>query len=287
MLADIDQLVAAGAEHITFGDPDFLNAPHHSMRVVRATARALPARHVRLHGQGRARARAPRPPARAARLGMPVHGVRLRVVERRDARSPRQGPHRSRRRASRSSCSARTASTSGRRSCRSRPGRLAPTSPTFSTSRTSTTWSAASIRCSTRSGCCSPRDRCCSTTPTSRRTSARGIRLDSRSNGRPAIPEMDALQRELAGAGRGERRARRGHHRDVRASARRRRPPAGRSHGLHHRSPAPHRELVLLRRAHRHATEGSDHDDRRAHQLQPADDRAVPRQRRQDGEPGP
>jgi radical SAM superfamily enzyme YgiQ (UPF0313 family) len=36
VLADIEQLVAAGATHITFGDPDFLNAPQHSMRVVRA-----------------------------------------------------------------------------------------------------------------------------------------------------------------------------------------------------------------------------------------------------------
>ncbi len=34
--ADIDQLVAAGAQHVTFGDPDFLNGPHHAARVVRA-----------------------------------------------------------------------------------------------------------------------------------------------------------------------------------------------------------------------------------------------------------
>jgi radical SAM superfamily enzyme YgiQ (UPF0313 family) len=36
VLADVDALVEAGARHITFGDPDFLNAVHHSMRVVRA-----------------------------------------------------------------------------------------------------------------------------------------------------------------------------------------------------------------------------------------------------------
>jgi hypothetical protein len=36
VLADVEQLVAAGAEHITFGDPDFLNAPPHSRRVVAA-----------------------------------------------------------------------------------------------------------------------------------------------------------------------------------------------------------------------------------------------------------
>ncbi|MDX1689741.1 MAG: CUAEP/CCAEP-tail radical SAM protein [Acidimicrobiia bacterium] len=35
VLADADQQVAAGARHITFGDPDFLNGPHHALRVVR------------------------------------------------------------------------------------------------------------------------------------------------------------------------------------------------------------------------------------------------------------
>ena len=42
VLADIDQLVAAGAQHITFGDPDFLNAPQHSMRIVRALHARFP-----------------------------------------------------------------------------------------------------------------------------------------------------------------------------------------------------------------------------------------------------
>lgn len=36
VLADIDQLVNAGATHITFGDPDFLNGVHHSRRIVAA-----------------------------------------------------------------------------------------------------------------------------------------------------------------------------------------------------------------------------------------------------------
>ena len=35
VLADIEQLVAMGARHITFGDPDFLNGVKHSLRVVR------------------------------------------------------------------------------------------------------------------------------------------------------------------------------------------------------------------------------------------------------------
>lgn len=33
--ADIDALVSAGARHISFGDPDFLNGPTHALRVVR------------------------------------------------------------------------------------------------------------------------------------------------------------------------------------------------------------------------------------------------------------
>jgi hypothetical protein len=36
VLADIDAQVAAGAEHITFGDPDFFNGPTHAMRLVQA-----------------------------------------------------------------------------------------------------------------------------------------------------------------------------------------------------------------------------------------------------------
>lgn len=36
VLADVDQLVAAGARHISFADPDFFNAPHHARRVIAA-----------------------------------------------------------------------------------------------------------------------------------------------------------------------------------------------------------------------------------------------------------
>ncbi len=42
VLADIDQLVAAGVRHISFADPDFLNAPHHSRRIVSAVHRQHP-----------------------------------------------------------------------------------------------------------------------------------------------------------------------------------------------------------------------------------------------------
>jgi hypothetical protein len=43
VLEDVAQLVAAGAQHITFGDPDFLNAPPHSRRIVAALHERFPA----------------------------------------------------------------------------------------------------------------------------------------------------------------------------------------------------------------------------------------------------
>lgn len=42
VLADIRQQVAAGAQHITFGDPDFLNGPTHALRIIDALHREFP-----------------------------------------------------------------------------------------------------------------------------------------------------------------------------------------------------------------------------------------------------
>ena len=42
VLADVRQLVAAGARHITFGDPDFLNGPGHALAVARALHAEFP-----------------------------------------------------------------------------------------------------------------------------------------------------------------------------------------------------------------------------------------------------
>lgn len=42
VLADIAQQVEAGAEHVSFGDPDFLNGPTHARRIVRAMAEQFP-----------------------------------------------------------------------------------------------------------------------------------------------------------------------------------------------------------------------------------------------------
>jgi radical SAM superfamily enzyme YgiQ (UPF0313 family) len=43
VLADVEQQVAAGAAHLTFADPDFLNGRHHARRVVDAVHAAFPA----------------------------------------------------------------------------------------------------------------------------------------------------------------------------------------------------------------------------------------------------
>jgi radical SAM superfamily enzyme YgiQ (UPF0313 family) len=43
VLDDIRRQVEAGAEHITFGDPDFFNGPTHAMRIVEALHRDFPA----------------------------------------------------------------------------------------------------------------------------------------------------------------------------------------------------------------------------------------------------
>jgi len=42
VLEDVRRLVRSGATHITFGDPDFLNGPGHSLAIVRAMRREFP-----------------------------------------------------------------------------------------------------------------------------------------------------------------------------------------------------------------------------------------------------
>lgn len=42
VMADVRQQIAAGAEHISFGDPDFLNGPTHALRLVRGLHDAFP-----------------------------------------------------------------------------------------------------------------------------------------------------------------------------------------------------------------------------------------------------
>ncbi len=42
VLDDIAQLVDLGAEHVTFGDPDFFNGPHHAMRILEESHQRFP-----------------------------------------------------------------------------------------------------------------------------------------------------------------------------------------------------------------------------------------------------
>ena len=42
LVADVAQLVDAGARHLSFGDPDFLNGPHHARRALAAVHGAFP-----------------------------------------------------------------------------------------------------------------------------------------------------------------------------------------------------------------------------------------------------
>jgi hypothetical protein len=56
VLADVAAQVAAGAGHITFGDPDFFNGPTHAMRIVTALHEAHPGVSYDVTDQGRASA---------------------------------------------------------------------------------------------------------------------------------------------------------------------------------------------------------------------------------------
>ena len=67
VLADIAAQVAAGARHITFGDPDFFNGPSHALAHRPRAARGASRRQLRRDDQGRAPAAAPRSPADARR----------------------------------------------------------------------------------------------------------------------------------------------------------------------------------------------------------------------------
>jgi len=42
LVADVAQLVDAGAQHVSFGDPDFLNGPHHARRAIAAVRGDFP-----------------------------------------------------------------------------------------------------------------------------------------------------------------------------------------------------------------------------------------------------
>ena len=93
VLADIRAQVAAGAQHITFGDPDFFNGPTHALAIVEALAREFPGvtydvtiKVEHLRQQAAALPAAPRHRLR-------VRDLRRRVVRRRGPGQAGEGAH--------------------------------------------------------------------------------------------------------------------------------------------------------------------------------------------------
>ncbi len=93
VLADIRQQVMAGAQHITFGDPDFLNGPGHARKLAQALHAEFPGlsfdfttkvEHILAHGDLL---------AELADLGRVLRGLRLRVAQRSCAGAAGEGPH--------------------------------------------------------------------------------------------------------------------------------------------------------------------------------------------------
>lgn len=69
VLADVAAQVAAGAAHVTFGDPDFLNGPTHALRVARALHARFPALTFDFTAKVEHLIRLPEAVAELARLG--------------------------------------------------------------------------------------------------------------------------------------------------------------------------------------------------------------------------
>jgi hypothetical protein len=69
VLADVAAQVAAGAEHVTFGDPDFLNGPTHALRIARALHARFPALSFDFTAKVEHLVRLPAAVAELARLG--------------------------------------------------------------------------------------------------------------------------------------------------------------------------------------------------------------------------
>ncbi len=69
VLEDVARQVAAGAEHVTFGDPDFLNGPGHALRVARALHARFPALTFDFTAKVEHLVRRPGDAAELARLG--------------------------------------------------------------------------------------------------------------------------------------------------------------------------------------------------------------------------
>ena len=94
VLEDIRRQVDAGAEHITFGDPDFFNGPAHALAIVEALHREFPRITYDVTIKIEHLLRSPAEDlAKLARYRLSVRHQRRRVGGRRRPRAPGQRPH--------------------------------------------------------------------------------------------------------------------------------------------------------------------------------------------------
>ena len=93
VMQDIRAQVAAGAEHISFGDPDFFNGPTHARRIVERRREGVSAAHLRRDDQDRAHPASRRYARSAARHRLPLDHERRRIDRRRGAREAAEGTH--------------------------------------------------------------------------------------------------------------------------------------------------------------------------------------------------
>ncbi len=167
----------AGARHITFGDPDFLNGPTHARRVLQGTGRATPRGDLRRDRQGRAPAGARRPARPDGRHPLCLRHVRRGGVRRPHPAATAEGTHGRRRAAGDRGCAGPAAWRWCRPSWPSRRGRRwrgylasARRDPGLVADRSGR------CRCSSRCACCCRRVRRCWPTPTSDASRRRSTR---------------------------------------------------------------------------------------------------------------
>ena len=183
VLEDVAQLVRMGAEHVTFGDPDFFNGIRHSLRIVEELHAAFPdltydvtikVEHLLEHREHL---------ATLARTGCLFIVSAVEAVHDHVLAHLAKGhtaadvdlalrPHR-----------ARPGCRSARPSCRSRPGSASTSTWSYWRSSDRDGWSGTSIRSSSRFGCWCRGGRACTGRRRSRRTSAGSTPRRSRTPG--------------------------------------------------------------------------------------------------------
>ena len=98
VLEDIRRLVRAGATHITFGDPDLLNGPRHSLAIVHTMHTEFPALTFDFTAKVEHILERRTFPFRARNARLSVRGLRGRVAQRQGPCESGEGAHPRRRR---------------------------------------------------------------------------------------------------------------------------------------------------------------------------------------------